>query len=131
MRIVLDLGDTAADVPAILAAMDGDGLELVGVDGSHVGCRIAGIIRNDSTEDARLILSGLLGRPVEDVLHFAVVALTPGKRLAHDFCGLPDDAIKLHALAVHSLASERPDMELAKLNIGAEACGLAPDLEGT
>jgi hypothetical protein len=24
--------------------MDGDGLDLVGVDGSHVGCRIAGIV---------------------------------------------------------------------------------------
>ena len=43
MRIVLDIGDSAADVPAVLAAMDGDGLELVGVDGSHVGCRFAGI----------------------------------------------------------------------------------------
>jgi hypothetical protein len=43
-RIVIDIGETAADVPAVLAAMDGDGLELVGVDGSHVGCRIAGIV---------------------------------------------------------------------------------------
>jgi hypothetical protein len=42
--IVIDIGETAADVPAVLATMDGDGLELVGVDGSHVGCRIAGIV---------------------------------------------------------------------------------------
>jgi hypothetical protein len=44
MRIVLDIGDSAADVPAVLRAMDGFGLELVGVDGSHVGCRIVGIV---------------------------------------------------------------------------------------
>lgn len=44
MRIVLDIGESGADVPAVLRAMDGDGLDLVGVDGSHVGCRIAGIV---------------------------------------------------------------------------------------
>jgi hypothetical protein len=44
MRIVLDIGESADDVPSVLRAMDGDGLELVGVDGSHVGCRITGIV---------------------------------------------------------------------------------------
>jgi hypothetical protein len=44
MRIVFDIGDSDADVPAVLRAMDGDGLELVGVNGWEVGCRIAGIV---------------------------------------------------------------------------------------
>ena len=42
--IVLDIGTSKADVPAILKAMDGDGLEIVGVDGSHVGARIVGFL---------------------------------------------------------------------------------------
>jgi hypothetical protein len=45
MKIVLDIGDTRADVPAVLAAMDGDGAELIGVNGWHVGCRITGLLR--------------------------------------------------------------------------------------
>ena len=52
MQIVVDIGDSAADVPAVLAAMDGPGLELVGVDGSHVGCRIAGIVEGENSEKA-------------------------------------------------------------------------------
>lgn len=43
--VVLDLGGTAADVESVLSVMDGDGLELVGVDGSHVGCRVIGLLR--------------------------------------------------------------------------------------
>jgi hypothetical protein len=44
VKIVIDIGESSADASAVLWAMDGDGLELVGVDGSHVGCRIAGIV---------------------------------------------------------------------------------------
>lgn len=47
MRIIIDIGDSSADVPAVLRAMDGDGLELTGVDGSHVGCRVAGIVPDE------------------------------------------------------------------------------------
>jgi hypothetical protein len=45
MKIVIDIGESMADVPAILAAMDGDGLTLTGVNGTQIGCRIAGFLR--------------------------------------------------------------------------------------
>jgi hypothetical protein len=44
MKIVIDIGETQADAVAILQAMDGDELELVGTDDSHVGCRIYGVL---------------------------------------------------------------------------------------
>jgi hypothetical protein len=68
MRIVIDIGDSAADVPAVLAVMDGDGLELVGVDGAHVGCRIAGIVEEghpgflDPDQVERVYISPLEGK---------------------------------------------------------------------
>jgi len=45
MKIVIEIDDTRTDVLAVLTAMDGPGLELIGVDGAHAGCRVYGLLR--------------------------------------------------------------------------------------
>ena len=75
------------------------------------------------TEDTRAVLADLLGMPVGDVLHYAVVVHVPGGMLAHRFCGMPRDGIMLHGAAVQSLAWGQVDMEASKLAAGCTACG--------
>ena len=81
----------------------------------------------DCTDGTRQALADLLGMPVEIVLHYAVVVRTPGAMLAHRFCGMPANAIALHANAVQSLAVSQADFEMAKLAAGCTACGEGPD----
>jgi hypothetical protein len=76
-----------------------------------------------STEGTRVALADLLGMPVDDVLHYAVVVHHRGGMLAHRFCGMPRDGIMLHAAAVQSLAWGQVDLEAAKLAAGCTACG--------
>ena len=75
-----------------------------------------------NTDDTRAVLAGLIGVPVEDVLHFAIIVRCRQNCMSHQFCGLPDDAIALHAMAIQSLAVSHADFELAKLAAGCTAC---------
>lgn len=79
--------------------------------------------RDGSTEETRAVLADLLGLPVESVLHYAVVVRGRGGALAHRFCGMPADGIKMHASAAFSLADSQADLEMAKLAAGCRACG--------
>ena len=63
MKIVIDIGDSRADQRAVLAAMDGDGLDLVGVDGWHVGCDLVGVLREGCVFGPYDIEPITVGRP--------------------------------------------------------------------
>ena len=76
-----------------------------------------------NTDVTRQRLAALLGVPAGQVLHYAVVVRAPGGGLLQRFCGMPGNAVQLHAEAIHTLIEHQADFEVAKLAAGCTACG--------